>query len=117
MRRLPHGVTVQWKHRGDGELSPRGNPTETWTGPVPIQGCGIAPMTPTEQEALKRDPAQAPQMILTDDPVAAGVTYRDRIILSGQAEEYEVIGDAESWSNPYTGRQAGYRIYINLWKG
>lgn len=117
MTRLPGGVTVKWLRRVDGELSPRGNPVEGWAEPVELTGCGIAPMTPQEQEAFNRDPSQAPKQVYTDDPAAAQVGYRDRLQLPGSDDLFEVIGDAEDWVNPYTGRRAGTRLNINLWKG
>ena len=76
----------------DGAPDTHGNPTQTWTDSVTIDGCSVQPVEGSEFN-------EGRQTVITRwhwwGPIDADVTSKDRIVFDG--ETFEVDGSVMKW--------------------
>ena len=115
-RRHPHGVEVGLlRHTPGAVVDGYGDP-DTWTGPVPIRGCVVAPGAVVEGFEPNREGVGVEFTLYM--PPGTTVGARDRVILPGHADPFDVLGPGKDWGrNPFTGRAGGVVVEVGRFDG
>ena len=115
-RRHRFGVTVElWRHV-PGAVVDGYTEADEWSGPVLLRGCAVAPGAVVEEFEPNRDGAGVEFTVYA--PPGVVVSARDRVVLPGHAEPFEVKGAPQVWGrNPFTGSEAGVVVEVGRFDG
>lgn len=115
-RRHPYGVTVGLLRFTPGAVVDGYSEPDTWTGPVPIAGSAVAPGDVVEPFEANREGTGV--QFTWYAPPGTTVHARDRAVLPGHAEPFDVLGFGKDWGrNPFTGKQAGVVVQLGRFDG
>lgn len=108
---LPSGQYVTLRHRVVAGQDEYGNDTLSFTE-VQVGPCSV--QQASSQEAVSFTD-QATKNVLVFMPYGTNVSYLDAMIINGI--EYEIIGQPDSWSSPFSGHTAPVRVSGQLVEG
>ena len=110
------GVTVElWRHVPGAVVDGYAGADE-WSGPVLVRGCAVAPGAVAEVFEPNRDGAGVEFTVYM--PPGVPVSARDRVVLPGHADPFEVSGQPQDWGrNPFTGRPSGVVVQLGRFDG
>jgi len=115
-RRHPYGVEVGLLRFTPGAVVDGYGEPDTWTGPVPIPGCALAPGAVVEPFEANREGAGVSFTLYM--PPGTTVSARDRVLLPGYAEPFDVLGSGRDWGrNPFTGKPSGVVVELGRFEG
>lgn len=115
MRSYPHGVTVS-RLRGAEVSDGYGGTILDWDNPTTVQidGCAVAPRIADEERDRGRQGVNIGWTVYAPG-VDHDITHLDRMEIP--AGVFEVEGDPNPWSNPYTGNKPGTVIQLRRLDG
>ena len=105
---FPFGEPVVFEARVAGSEDAHGNPTDSWSAPVTVQGCAFDPGASQEVFEPGRDPVTSAPRVFA--PAGTVVTARSRVTVRGQV--FLVDGEPAEWRNPYTGSTPGVVVTL-----
>ena len=105
---FPFGESVQIEARVVGGEDSHGNPVETFSPAVTVEGCAFDPGGSVETMEPGREAVVSSPRIFA--PSGTVVTRRSRVQVRG--ENYVVDGDPADWRNPFTGWMPGVVITL-----
>ena len=115
-RRHPYGIEVGLLRFTPGAVVDGYGEPDTWTGPVPVAGCAVAPGVVVEPFEANREGAGVSFTLYM--PPGTTVSARDRIQLPGHAEPFDVLGAGRDWGrNPFTGKPSGVVVELGRFDG
>lgn len=115
-RRHPHGVEVGLLKHNPGAVVDGYAEPDSWTGPVPIAGCAVAPGAVVEPFEANREGSGVQFTVYF--PPGTTVAARDRVILPGHADPFDVLGGGRDWGvNPFSGKPAGVVVEVGRFDG
>lgn len=94
--------------RVTGVEDAHGNPVESWSPPVVVEGCAFAPQGTVETFTPGRNMVSSSPMLYV--PTGTVVSARDRVTVRGS--RFLVDGDPAVWVNPYTGSRPGVAVKL-----
>lgn len=103
---IPTPWTVLVRRFQSGATDPLGNPAKSWGNPEPLLVHGIQPGAMAEPGEPGRDADEVLWSVLA--PAGSSVESRDKVILPGMPDEFDVIGHPKDytrgpWANPVAG--------------
>lgn len=113
-------IPTRWEFRVKryvpGAKDPLGNPVDTWADPVPLPAHGIQPGAMTEPGEPGRNADEVLWTILA--PAGTQVGSRDKVLLPGMAEEFDVVGHLADFSmGPWPFDEAGVAVEVGHVEG
>lgn len=116
MSRHPFGVPVGVQEHVPGAFVDGYLEAESWGAAVVYEGCAVAPGAVAEVFEPNRDGAGVEFTVYF--PPGARVGPRDRVVLPGHDEPFEVGGVARDWGrNPFTGSPSGVVVEVGRFDG
>lgn len=114
--RHPYGVTVGVLPFVPGAVVDGYAEADSWGAAVEYPGCAVAPGAVVEVFEPNRDGAGVEFTVYF--PPGADVGSRDRVVLPGYAEPFEVTGSPQVWGvNPFTGAESGVVVQVGRFDG
>ena len=108
---LPYGLMTTVRNRFVNGQDEFGNDTYSYTESV-VGPCSV-------QQASSRETITATDQVATGMivfmPFGTKISYLDSVIIDGN--EYEVTGEPEAWTSPFSGHVAPIRVQCMLVKG
>ena len=115
-KRHPFGVTVEVLRHIPGAVVDGYEEPDTWVTSFYAEGCAVAPGAVAEVFEPNRDGVGVDFTIYFPPGVVVGP--RDRVILPGQSDPFEVKGQPQDWGrNPFSGASSGVVVQVGRFDG
>lgn len=113
---IPIRWTFQVKRYVAGATDPLGNPVDSWGDPESLPAHGIQPGAMNEPGEPGRNADEVLWSVLA--PAGTVVGVRDKVILPGIADEFDVIGHPKDYTmGPWLNEVAGVVIEVGRVNG
>ena len=115
-RRHPYGGEVGLLRHSPGAVVDGYEEPDSWAGPVPVRGCAVAPGAVVEDFEANREGVGVAFTVYM--PPGTTVSARDRVILPGHTDAFDVLGPGKDWGrNPFTGGASGVVVEVGRFDG
>lgn len=115
-RRHPYGISVGLLRHSPGAVVDGYEEPDSWTGPVPVAGCALAPGDVVEDFEANREGVGVEFTLYM--PPGTTVSARDRVTLPNHADPFDVLGPGRDWGrNPFTGEASGVVVQLGRFDG
>lgn len=110
------GVTVEVLRHSPGAVVDGYEEPDSWATGFFARGCVVAPGAVVEDFEPNREGAGVEFTVYMPPGVSVGV--RDRVVLPGHSEPFDVLGSPRVWGqNPFTGAQSGVVVEVGRFDG
>jgi hypothetical protein len=114
--RHPFGLTAGVLRHVPGTVVDGYQEPDSWSGPVWVAGCAVAPGAVAEAFEPNRDGVGVEFTVYF--PPGSVVGARDRVTLPGHADPFDVTGTPQDWGrNPFTGSPSGVVVQLGRFDG
>jgi hypothetical protein len=115
-RRHPFGVEVEVLRHSPGDVVDGYEEQDTWSTALFARGCVVAPGAVSEDFEPNRDGVGVDFTVYFPPGVSVGP--RDRVVLPGHEEPFEVKGQPQDWGrNPFSGSSSGVVVQVGRFDG
>lgn len=112
------GIIVTVERADDPTFDQYGDPKEASVSTHDIENCAVSPMS--AQEILERGRDASVLMLRLLAPQGSDILKTDRVIISigdPNPGRYEIDGDPQDWSSPFTGWSPGREVILRRAEG